>query len=133
MMSHMDEYPGNDMVMAVWALTKMRVPGRGQILAKLGLKIAFKGWLAKAPQGFTSNSNSNSNWDPHPSQGLKAKDVAHLLWTYADDRASWVTLAGRMGACRVVGSFIKEMTLEPDRYDPGDLCRVSTCTRSRTH
>lgn len=67
-------------------------------MAKLGLKIAFKGWLSKAPQGPSMNpsySNSNSNWrDQEDQSGLKAKDVAHLLWTYADDRASWVTLTG---------------------------------------
>ena len=101
MTSRMEEYPGNDMVMAVWALSKMRVPGRGEVMAKLGLKIAFKGWLSNAPQGFVSNSNAPQRFVPNSNSnegplGLKAKDVAHLLWTFADDRASWVPLAGEM-------------------------------------
>ena len=119
MTSYMDSYPSNDMVMSVWALSKLKAPGRGQVLAKLGRRIAFDNWLSSAPQGPDRYSNSNL-----PSKGLKAKDVAHLLWTFADDRAAWVPLTGRSGACKVVCAFLKKMVPHPDSYHPGDLCRA---------
>jgi hypothetical protein len=72
---------------------RLKSPGRHEVLCSLGKRIATSNWLGEA----------------------KATDAAHLLWSYAEDRADWSQHLSQEAAMSLISGFINHMSYDPER------------------
>lgn len=74
-------------------LSAYRTCPPAQVLLDLGDAIACEGWL----------------------EGARPADVAHLLWSFSEDRQVWTQATTHVRACRVLQRFIRVLAERPEK------------------